>query len=256
MGNVTDPSGAVVPNAAVRAQNLDTGAVLQTTTGNTGSFAIGNVPPGRFEVTITKEGFGTFKAPSVSVEMNTQARVDVALQVGNTNATITVSTQDAQLQIDSADVHDAISSKQFQDLPQPTRTYQGLVGLVTGVAPPSPDFAGGGGTNNPGRSFAIEANGTSQTGTDVRIDGVSAVNPWVQFYSTAVPSTVAIQLVSVVTSSPDAEQGLASGRPDQRSAQERDESISRIAVRSASGQCTQGKTLLSAQQPVSTEADR
>ena len=131
VGNVTDPSGAVVPNAEVRAQNLDTGAVLQTTTGNTGSFAIGNVPPGRFEVTITKEGFGTFKAPSVSVEMNTQARVDAALQVGNTNATITVSTQDTQLQTDSADVHDAISSKQFQDLPQPTRTYQGLVGLVT-----------------------------------------------------------------------------------------------------------------------------
>jgi hypothetical protein len=131
VGNVTDPSGAVVPNAEVRARNLDTGDLLQTTTGNTGSFAIGNVPPGRFEVTITKEGFGTFKAPSVSVEMNTQARVDAALQVGNTNATITVSTQDAQLQTDSADVHDAISSKQFQDLPQPTRTYQGLVGLVT-----------------------------------------------------------------------------------------------------------------------------
>jgi Carboxypeptidase regulatory-like domain len=211
VGNVTDPSGAVVPNAEVRAQNLDTGAVLQTTTGNTGSFAIGNVPPGRFDVTITKAGFGTFKAPSVSVEMNAQVRVDAALQVGNTTDTITVSTQDVELQTDSADVHDAISSKQFQDLPQPTRTYQGLVGLVTGVAPPSPDFAGGGGTNNPGRSFAIEANGTSQSGTDVRIDGVSAVNPWVQFYSTAVPSTEAIASVSVVTSSPEAEQGLASG---------------------------------------------
>jgi hypothetical protein len=56
MGNVTDPSGAVVPNAAVRARNLDTGGVLQTTTGNTGSFAIGNVPAGRFEVAITKQG--------------------------------------------------------------------------------------------------------------------------------------------------------------------------------------------------------
>jgi Carboxypeptidase regulatory-like domain len=86
VGNVTDPTGALVPNAEVRARNLDTGAVLQTTTGNTGNFAIGNVPPGRFEVTITKEGFGTFKVPSVSVEMNTQARIDAALQVGNTNS--------------------------------------------------------------------------------------------------------------------------------------------------------------------------
>src|SRR6266567_2750937 len=52
VGNVTDPSGAVVPNAAVRARNLDTGDVLQTTTGNTGSFAIGNVPPGRFDCSV------------------------------------------------------------------------------------------------------------------------------------------------------------------------------------------------------------
>jgi hypothetical protein len=142
------------------------------------------------------------------------------------------------------------AASSFRILPQPTRTYQGLVGLVTGVAPPSPDFAGGGGTNNPGRSFAIEANGTSQSGTDVRIDGVNAVNPWVQFYSTAVPSTESIQSVSVVTSSPEAEQGLASERrPDQRSAQERDEPISRIAVRTASGQCTQGKAVLSAHEP-------
>jgi hypothetical protein len=90
VGNVTDPSGALVPNAEVRAQNLDTGAVLQTTTGNAGSFAIGNIPPGRFEVTITKEGFGIFKVPSVSVEMNAQVRVDAALQVGNTKNMVTV----------------------------------------------------------------------------------------------------------------------------------------------------------------------
>ncbi len=63
VGNVTDPSGAVVPNAEVRARNLDTGAVLQTTTGTTGNFAIGNVPPGRFEVTINKRGLWHLQGP-------------------------------------------------------------------------------------------------------------------------------------------------------------------------------------------------
>jgi hypothetical protein len=57
----------------------------------------------------------------------------------------------------------------------------------------------------------ITANGTSRSGTNVRIDGVSDANPWVQFYSTYVPSNEAIQTVNVVTTSPDAEQGLTNG---------------------------------------------
>jgi len=47
--------------------------------------------------------------------------------------------------------------------------------------------------------MVLEANGTSQTGTDVRIEGVSAVNPWVQFFSTTVPSIEAIETLNVVT---------------------------------------------------------
>jgi len=211
VGSVTDSTGAVLPGAEVQVRNLDTGVLLQATTNGAGNYIVGNLTAGRFEVTIKKDGFSSFKAPSVSIAMNNQARIDAALNIGGTAQTIAVSANAAQLQTDSANVHDDIGTKQLQDLPQATRTYQGLVGLVTGVAPPSPDFAGGGGTNNPGRSFAIEANGTSQSGTDVRIDGVSAVNPWVQFYSTAVPSTEAIESVNVVTSSPEAEQGLASG---------------------------------------------
>ncbi len=55
--------------------------------------------------------------------------------------------------------------------------------------------------------MVVQANGTSSTGTNVSIDGVSATNPWVQFFSTAVPSTEAIQTVNVVTASSGADQG-------------------------------------------------
>ena len=79
---------------------------------------------------------------------------------------------------------------------------------MPGVAPPT---ANGGGTNNPGKSFQITANGTSRSATNVRIDGVTDTNAWVQFYSTYVPSNEAIQTVNVVTTSPDAEQGLTNG---------------------------------------------
>ncbi len=211
VGNITDETGAVIPGVVVEAKNIATGVVLRGQSNETGNYVIGNVPSGTFEVTVTKEGFATFKATNVMVAMNSEVRVDASLKVGESSNTITVAVDQVQLQTDRADVHTDIEARELQDLPQPTRTYEGLVGLATGVAPPAPDFAGSGGTNNPGRSFVIEANGTGDSSTDVRIDGVSAVNPWVQFYSTAVPSTEAIETVNVVTSSPEAEQGLAGG---------------------------------------------
>jgi hypothetical protein len=55
------------------------------------------------------------------------------------------------------------------------------------------------------------ANGTGVQGPNIRIEGVSATNPWVQQYTSFVPSTESIQSVNVVTNSPDAEQGLSGG---------------------------------------------
>lgn len=211
VGVVTDATGAVVPGAGVEITNLDTGDTRRVQTNGSGTYDVPNLQAGRFSVSVLKTGFSTFKAPAVVVGFNTQARVDAVLNAGSDQQVISVSADQAALQGDLADVHLNVTTKELEDLPQATRTYQGLVGLAPGVNPPNPSFAGGGGTNNPGRSMIIEANGTSSSGTDVRIDGVSAVNPWVQFYSSAVPSTEAIETVNVVTSSPDAEQGLASG---------------------------------------------
>ena len=59
--------------------------------------------------------------------------------------------------------------------------------------------------------MVVQANGTSASGTNVSIDGVSATNSWVQFYSTAVPSTDAIETVNVVTASSGADQGAVNG---------------------------------------------
>jgi hypothetical protein len=135
-------------------------------------------------------------------------RVDAALQVGQVSEQVEVTAQAAALQTDRADVHHDFTTQAMVDLPQPTRTYQGVVALMQGVAPP---IASSGGTNNPGKSMQISANGASRSGTTVRIDGVTDTNPWVQFFSTYVPSMEAIETVNVATTSADAEQGLVNG---------------------------------------------
>ena len=115
----------------------------------------------------------------------------------------------AQLQTDTADVHSEISSTALETVPQPTRTYTGVLSLVPGMIPPGGQLSGG--TNNPSKSMQFGANGTSVQGPNVRIEGVSATNPWVQQYTSFVPSVESIQSVNVVTNSPDAEQGLSGG---------------------------------------------
>jgi hypothetical protein len=211
VGTVTDLSGAVVPQASVTATNVATSEARTATSNQSGDYSLSTLPAGNYVVRIAKSGFRTFEAKGVNVVINTTARVDAALGVGTESQTVTVNADTAELETDNIDVHGLVSSEELAELPQPTRTYEGLIGLLPGVTPPTAFWAGGGGTNNPDKSMTIAVNGTSVSGTAVTVDGVSALNPWVQFFSSAVPSTEAIETVNVVTASSGADQGVANG---------------------------------------------
>jgi predicted phage tail protein len=65
-GTVTDASGAVVPGATVLVHNDETNTDIRTaTTSSTGGFNITNIPAGRYTVTVRNEGFQTYAASSV-----------------------------------------------------------------------------------------------------------------------------------------------------------------------------------------------
>jgi hypothetical protein len=211
VGIVTDASGAVVPDAKVEATQTETNEKRTTATNDTGVYTLATVPAGIYVVSISKSGFDVFEARGIDLTINTTVRVDAKLAIGGGSVTLNVRSDAAELQTDRVDVHGVIASDDLQQLPQPTRTYQGLIGLLPGVTPPNPGFAGAGGTNNPARSMVINVSGTGASGTNVSIDGVSATNAWVQFYSTAVPSTEAIETVNVVTASSSADQGIMNG---------------------------------------------
>lgn len=210
-GNVTDSSGAVVAGANVSAKQIETNETRSAVTNGNGEYSLATVRTGTYRVTVNKDGFRPVETQDIKVSLNTVVRIDAVLTVSSLTETLTVSAETAVLQTDSPDVHQEITSKSLENLPQATRTYEAMIGLSPGVSPPDPGFAGAGGTNNPARSMLISANGTSASGTNVRIDGVSAANPWVQYYSTAVPSTEAIETVNIVTASSGADQGMVNG---------------------------------------------
>lgn len=211
VGNVADQNGALMVGATVMATRVSTGEIRTAETDEEGTYTLSNVPTGEYRIAISKSGFKDFLATGISVGLNAVARVDAKLQVGAANLTVTVNASAVQLQTDSAEVSGQIESEQLMYLPQPTRTYQGVLINVPGVLPPGIASGGTVGSNNTDNSMSVQANGTNTSATDVRIEGVTAAQPWVPYRSSLTPSVEAIESVNMVTATADASQSLASG---------------------------------------------
>jgi Carboxypeptidase regulatory-like domain/TonB dependent receptor len=210
VGTVTDAGGAAVPDATVKITNLQTNDQRTVQTDNGGVYTVSTIPQGTYGVNVSKAGFHDSETTGVVVNANNTVRVNATLQVGAVSQTVEVqSGSAAQLQTDTADVRSEIPSQTLETVPQPTRTYEGILNLVPGVSPPGGQLTGG--TNNPSKSMQFAANGSGTSAPNVRIEGVSAAAPWSVANTTFVPSVEAIANVNVVTNSPDAEQGLSGG---------------------------------------------
>ncbi len=210
VGNVTDSSGAGVPGAAVKVTEMQTNESRTALTNEGGTYTISTVPAGTYQVEVTKTGFRAFLTSNILVNQNNVVRVDAQLEVGAQSEKIEVTAEAALLQTDRADIHAEVATQALENLPQPTRTYEGLLNLVPGAIISTGSQLSGG-TNNPSKSMQFEFNGTTTSGAQVRVEGVSSNNPWQYYNASYVPSIEAVQNVNVATSSNDAEQALAGG---------------------------------------------
>src|SRR5579863_5096580 len=92
-GTVTDPTGAVVPNANIQVTNTDTSVVYQIATTSTGNYTLANVPAGTYELRVDSMGFKRFARPGVVVQVSATVRVDAVLEVGASTDTVTVNAE-------------------------------------------------------------------------------------------------------------------------------------------------------------------
>ena len=209
VGNVTDATNASVPNAVVRLTQVETNLAHEVITNQSGAYIYNNAPAGTYDVVIRREGFQNFSTRNITVQANTVVRVDALLAVGASNQSVEVTAEAAALQTDRADVHTEMTSSTLEQLPVSNRSYQSLAILTPGVT--QPGLYQTGGINNPTRSMMFNVNGTPNSDVAVRFDGISATNYWKQYLQAYTPAIEAIDTVNMVTSSFDAEQGLAGG---------------------------------------------
>jgi Carboxypeptidase regulatory-like domain len=137
LGNVTDNTGAAVPNAEVQILESATGIAHAGATNESGNYTFPDLTPGTYSVSVESKGFKKETRASVDVVVNTTTRVDLTLQPGSVNESVIVTAAPAIMQTDRADVSANIESHTLQSVPVAVnQNFQTLLTLVPGVGPP------------------------------------------------------------------------------------------------------------------------
>ncbi len=213
-GTITDPSGAVVPNAMVAATSLDTGQVRTATTGADGTYKIALLPPGNYKVRFDASGFKAVEIPSATVNVTETEVLDRSLEVGAQAQTVTVEGEVEVIQTASSALGTVASARTVTELPLNTRNYTNLLAMSAGTTSPVQNA-----TSLGKGSSLISANGASnfqntflQDGVDVGVWlGLGTGTEGTAYASFSIPNPDAIAEFKIQTSSYDAGYGRHPG---------------------------------------------
>jgi len=214
-GTVTDPSGAVVPQAQASISNMSTGIITTVSTNADGVYAAPNLLPGDYEVTVSAKGFGTEVRSGVNLTVGAHRLLNISLQVGQTAQRIDVTGAEATVELASSAVDGVVGASTIEELPLNGRDWTSLAVLQPGVnkvLTQQPNVGNSLGGRGYGQELAIS--GTRPQLNNYRIDGISVVD-----YAGGSPGSAlgvalgvdAIAEFSVVTSNSSAEYGRSSG---------------------------------------------
>jgi uncharacterized surface anchored protein len=138
-GTVKDPSGAVVAGAVVTLTNSQTNSSRQTETGADGSYLFTLVPIGTYSLGAAATGFRKFVHSGIVLDINQNAREDIALEVGSTTQVVEVTGAVSQVDTVSATLGKVETERRILDLPLVGRDTLQLGLLQPGVFAPDPD---------------------------------------------------------------------------------------------------------------------
>jgi hypothetical protein len=207
-GTVTDPSGAVVSGVTVLVHSNDTGAdVRSVTTSSTGNFNITNLPAGRYTVTIKSEGFQTYLAKDVILNVAEKHTLDVALKAGKVSETVEVTAENTPIQTTTAEESGTVTGDQVRGLALNNRNFEQLVLLQPGVSNQLGDEPGFGLSSN----TVISINGAREGANNWTVDGADINDSGSNGTLLNTPSIDAIQEFTLERSNYDASFGRSGG---------------------------------------------
>lgn len=126
-GTVSDPGGALIPNAQVVIENQGTGIKLELTTTATGAFAAPYLNAGLYDVSVDVTGFRKFLQKGVRVQVAQTAALDIVLQLGTASESVSVTSDAPLLNTESAAAATTINREQLNQLPLNFAIGQGAI---------------------------------------------------------------------------------------------------------------------------------
>jgi hypothetical protein len=205
-GRITDPSGAVIPSAAITVRNTDTGGGHNSTSNDAGYYAVPSLDPGNYEVLVQHQGFKPVHRAGIQLHVNQAAELDFALQVGDMSDAITVHAEAPLLESTEGALGAVVDNTKVLNLPLNGRDPFDLVLLTPGTQAYSRGVLPG--NNIPLSNFST--NGGPPLSNEILLDGVPDTTI-VQNQFVIIPSVDATQEFKVQSNSIKAEFGHTGG---------------------------------------------
>src|SRR5262245_7479861 len=162
-GRVFDQQKGALPGVTVTVTNQDIGTVREVLSGPDGTWLVPALPPARYQVTAQLEGFKKFLQRDIPLAVGNQLTIDIQLEIGAVEETITVSGQSPIIDVTSKEIGGNIGTKELADIPTISRNFTYFAGLLPGVVPTA-NLASWG-------SDTLTANGVDSRNNSYLVDG-------------------------------------------------------------------------------------
>jgi hypothetical protein len=209
-GTVTDPSGAVLVGTNLTLTNKETSVSLTTTSNAAGQYRFLFVNPGAYRLTAEQPGFRTYVRDNIVLSVSQSAVIDVALTVGQSAESVTVTSEAPLLDASRADRGLVINNKTVADMPLNIRNPIMLSALSPGIVHTSGTQHLNPFSNNGISSWSI--NGGRGSNNEFLLDGAPNNTLYNRTNNIAyVPSVDAVEEFKVMSNSYDAQYGRTGG---------------------------------------------
>ena len=205
-GEVTDASGAAIPDSIVTATSAGTGLKQTWKTQDNGRYVFASLPEGTYNIRVEKEGFRPSEQSGVVLDAASRRTIDFHLEVGGIAESVSVSAAVEQVQTSSGDVSHVISSRQLSQIALNGGNYSQLLRMIPGAVASTLD------------PFGLALSTTGQRINGIRsdsilfsLDGAENMDNGGNSNAAINPSADSIAEVQIQTSSYSAEFGGRAG---------------------------------------------